>query len=73
MRYIRSIKFDEESSILTIYFGKNGQGITSEFLEINNVLDTYTDKFTIYLMEDSFIDTLDDVYEFKFKLIPKDK
>lgn len=52
---------------ITVKFGKNGPGLTEEFVEIGKLVEEESKNGAIYL-ESSFIDALDDVYELNFKV-----
>lgn len=51
-------------------FGKNGPGLTDELLNIGKKIFDLSKKYDIYL-SDSFIDTLDDVYDLTFNFSKK--
>lgn len=50
---------------LKISFGKNGWGLSDEFLKIHNIISEISKSNNIYLTK-AFVDTLDDVYDFEF-------
>lgn len=50
---------------LKISFGKNGWGLTDEFLKIHNIISEISKSNNVYLTK-VFVDTLDDVYDFEF-------
>ena len=54
---------------LVYSFGKNGQGLSDEFIQIGNLINQLSKDNHIYL-EESFIDACDDVYDLKFKITP---
>ena len=56
---------------LTINFGKNMMGLSDELIGIGNKINELSKTNTIYL-RDTFVDETDDVYMFKFVLIPKE-
>lgn len=56
------INDDKDKGILTISFGKNGWGLSDEFIKIGKIIQEYSKKNNIYI-EKCFIDTLDDVYD----------
>jgi hypothetical protein len=56
---------------LTINFGKNMRGLSDELIGIGNKINELSKTNTIYL-RDTFVDETDDVYMFKFVLIPKE-
>ena len=62
--------WDKENNRITIYFGKNGNGITDELITIGEFLKRLSEKSYIYL-EDAFFDSLDDVYKFDVNYIYK--
>jgi hypothetical protein len=53
-------------------FGKNGLGLSDEFLELGKVIALLSEDNYIY-MKESFIDNCDDVYDLKFDIIPHDE
>jgi hypothetical protein len=53
---------DKDKGILKISFGKNGWGLSDEFIKIGKIIQEYSRKNNIYI-EKCFIDTLDDVYD----------
>jgi len=57
---------------LVYSFGKNGQGLSDELLKIGNLINMLSNENRIYLTE-SFVDSLDDVYDLKFDITPKDE
>ena len=54
-----------------IRFGKNGMGLTDELFRIGKKIYGLSKKYNVYL-SDSFIDTLDDVYDLMFDLYEKE-
>lgn len=56
---------------VTVEFGKNGCGLTSEFLQIHNIVSELSKQGYVYL-SDVFVDELDDVYDMTFRLIYTD-
>lgn len=52
---------------IRVQFGKNGHGLTTEFAEISKIVEEQSKLGEVFLT-DSFIDSLDDVYELKFKV-----
>lgn len=50
---------------LKISFGKNGWGLSDEFLKIHNIISEISKSNNVYLTK-VFVDTLDDVYDFEF-------
>lgn len=52
-------------------FGKNGNGLSDEFLELGNIIYSLSKDNNVYL-RDSNIDTLDDVYDLSFDVVPKE-
>lgn len=63
----RKIVFNGE---LFYSFGKNGQGLSNEFLEIGELINKLSKDNHIYL-EESFIDACDDIYDLRFKVVPR--
>lgn len=61
-------KFEVESGDgkLHVSFGKNGWGLTDEFLKIHEIVSRISHHANIYL-EECKIDPVDDVYDFYFK------
>lgn len=53
---------DKKKGILKISFGKNGWGLSDEFIKIGKVIQEYSKKNNIYIRK-CFIDELDDVYD----------
>lgn len=58
-----SVKDDGDKLIIS--FGKNGWGITDEFLKIHKIIYPLSQKNNVYL-EECKVDTLDDEYTFIF-------
>jgi len=56
---------------LTIDFGKNMKGLSDELITIGNKINELSKTNTIYL-RDTFVDELDDVYQFKFVVFPNE-
>ena len=56
---------------LTIDFGKNMRGLSDELIIIGNKINDLS-KTNRVLIRDAFIDEIDDVYQLKFVLYPKD-
>ena len=59
------ISVKDEDGKLTISFGKNGWGLTDEFLKIHEIVYPLSQENNIYL-EECKVDTLDDTYNFVF-------
>ena len=59
------ISVKDDGDKLIISFGKNGWGITDEFLKIHKIIYPLSQKNNVYL-EECKVDTLDDVYTFIF-------
>ena len=55
---------------INVEFGKNGWGLTGEFLEIHKIVSELSKQGYVYLSS-VFVDELDDVYEMTFKVIPE--
>lgn len=62
---------DDNEGNLRISFGKNGWGLSDEFLKIHKIVSKISQTNNIYL-EKVFIDSSDDVYDFYFKYDNKD-
>jgi hypothetical protein len=54
---------------LTIDFGKNKMGLSDELITIGQKINELSKSNTVLLL-DAFCDSADDVYQFKFLLIP---
>lgn len=69
-RQIQIVKKEEDDKALkiSIYFGKNGRGLSSEFLLIGDFIDRLSNDYSIFLDKSTYIDSLDDVYKFDFVL-----
>lgn len=50
---------------ITVSFGKNGHGLTTEFQEISKIVEDLSKEGEVYLSK-AFIDELDDVYDLVF-------
>ena len=57
---------DKEKGILKISFGKNGWGLSDEFIKIGKVIQEYSRQNNIYIKKCT-IDTLDDVYDIELE------
>ena len=57
---------------LVYSFGKNGPGLSDEFLQIGALINQLSKDNHVFL-EESFIDACDDVYDFKFKVTPHEE
>ena len=53
-------------------FGKNGQGLSDEFIQIGNLINTLSKDNHIFI-EEAFIDACDDVYDLKFNIVPHEE
>lgn len=62
--------WNKETQEIMIHFGKNGQGLTDEFIVIGEFIKRLSEKSYIYISE-AFIDSLDDVYDIKIHYIYK--
>lgn len=62
--------WDKENNIIMLHFGKNGEGLTDEFIVIGEFVKKLSERAYIYI-EDAFIDGLDDVYDLKLHYIYK--
>lgn len=59
------VKIENGNGYLKISFGKNGWGLTDEFIKIGGIIFELSKKFNVYL-EKCDIDSADDVYDFIF-------
>ena len=66
---VRKIVVD---GMINFSFGKNGQGLSDELIQIGTLINQLSADNHVYL-EESFIDACDDVYDLKFKVIPNDE
>ena len=57
-----TVNDDKEKGILKISFGKNGWGLSDEFIKIGKVIQEYSRQNNIYIRK-CVIDELDDVYD----------
>lgn len=62
---VSKIKVEQGDGVLKISFGKNGWGLSDEFLKIHEIIQKLSQKYNVYL-EKCFIDSADDVYDFIF-------
>lgn len=60
------VNVEEGDGYVHISFGKNGWGLTDEFLQIHEIVSKLSKSNNIYL-EKCNIDALDDVYDFYFR------
>ena len=60
------IQVHDKDGELIISFGKNGWGLTDEFLKIHEIVHKISQTNNIYL-EKVFVDSSDDVYDFYFR------
>lgn len=60
------VKDDKENGVLTISFGKNGWGLSDEFIKIGKVIQKYSKQNNIYIKKCS-IDETDDIYDITFE------
>ena len=60
------VQFEEGEGVLHVTFGKNGWGLTDEFLQIHDMIHRLSQKYNVYL-EKASIDALDDKYDFVFR------
>lgn len=58
-----------ETQTITFSFGKNGWGLSDEFISIGNRIKELSQTNNIYLA-DAKIDACDDVYDLTFELRP---
>lgn len=61
-----------ETQQVTFSFGKNGWGLSDEFISIGNRIKKLSQQYNVYLAE-AKIDTCDDVYDLTFELHPHEK
>lgn len=61
---------DKENNDIIIHFGKNGNGLTNEFIIIGGFIKHLSEKFNVYISEAN-IDSLDDTYAIKLHYIPR--
>lgn len=59
------VQVEEGDGILHVSFGKNGWGLTDEFLKIHELVSKLSETNNVYL-EKCKIDSLDDTYDFYF-------
>jgi hypothetical protein len=60
------IQVEKGDGVLHVSFGKNGWGLTDEFLKIHELVSKLSETNNVYL-EKCKIDSLDDKYDFYFK------
>lgn len=70
--YSEEAKETKDGVELTIDFGKNMMGLSDELITIGNKINELSKENRILLL-DAFCDPADDVYQFKFILIPNVK
>lgn len=58
-----------ETQTITFSFGKNGWGLSDEFISIGNRIKELSQSNNVYLKE-AIIDTMDDVYDLIFEIHP---
>ena len=73
--YISDRKKDERDNVcrFVIDFGKNGPGITDEFIRVGKFLNNLSRDFWIYMLDPLNIDVLDDAYALWIMIQPKDE
>lgn len=59
------VQVEEGDGVLHVSFGKNGWGLTDEFLKIHELVSKLSETNNVYL-EKCNIDSLDDTYDFYF-------
>ena len=60
----------EDTTLISLAFGKNGHGLTNKLALINDIISYLSNYYKIYINKEyTFIDDLDDVYELAFMLI----
>lgn len=62
----------KEDARITFTFGKNGWGLSDEFISIGKRIKELSQSNNVYLKE-AIIDTTDDVYDLVFELHPHDE
>ena len=62
--------WNKETHEIMTHFGKNGQGLTDEFIVIGEFIKRLSEMAHIYITE-AYIDGLDDVYDIKINYIYK--
>lgn len=62
--------WNKETQEIMIHFGKNGHGLTDEFIIIGEFIKKLSEKANVYITE-AFIDGMDDVYDIKLHYIYK--
>lgn len=62
--------WDKESNDIMIHFGKNGLGLTDEFITIGKFIERLSKTAFVYITE-TFIDSVDDVYDIKLHYVYK--
>lgn len=62
--------WNKETHEIMIHFGKNGMGLTDEFIVIGEFIKKLSEKAYVFIT-DSFIDGLDDVYDIKLMYLNK--
>lgn len=60
------VQVEKGDGVLHVSFGKNGWGLTDEFLKIHELVSKLSETNNVYL-EKCNIDSLDDKYDFYFK------
>lgn len=63
---VSKMQVEEGDGVLHVSFGKNGWGLTDEFLKIHELVSKLSETNNVYL-EECKIDALDDTYDFYFK------
>lgn len=58
-----------ETQTITFSFGKNGWGLSDEFISIGNRIKDLSQTNNVYLV-DAKIDSMDDVYDLIFEIHP---
>jgi hypothetical protein len=69
--YTEKTEITPDGTVLSIDFGKNGQGLSDELITISERIKEISETNRVYLI-DTFVDQADDVYQFKFIYFPKD-
>ena len=65
-----SYDWNKETHEIMIHFGKNGMGLTDEFIVIGEFIKKLSENSYVYI-EDTYIDSIDDVYDIKLHYVYK--
>lgn len=58
-------EWNKKNHEITVFFGKNGHGLTDELAEIGKFVARLSKTANVYIV-DTFVDALDDVYSITF-------